>query len=52
MQSTMTEAPILVESTRGGMVESRHRGIAAVSDAAGNIVLAWGEAMRPIYPRS
>ena len=35
--------PILVEVTRGGIVESRHRGAACVYDATGARVLAWGE---------
>ena len=30
--------PVLVEVTRGAMVESRHRGAAVVVDAAGRIV--------------
>ena len=32
------ETPVLVEVTRGGMVESRHRGIAAIVDADGHVV--------------
>ena len=42
----------LVEVTRGDMVESRHKGAAAVSDADGNIVASWGDIDQPIYPRS
>ncbi len=34
------------------MVESRHRGSAAVCDEAGRIVMAWGDVERPIYARS
>jgi L-asparaginase II len=45
-------SPILVEVTRGAMVESCHRGIAVVTDAAGKIVLSWGDVARPIYARS
>jgi L-asparaginase II len=45
-------APILVEVTRGGMVESRHRGIAAILDAEGRVLAHWGDFERPIYPRS
>lgn len=48
----MTADPILVEVTRGTLVESRHRGAAIVVDAAGGIVLAWGDVERPVYPRS
>jgi L-asparaginase II len=44
--------PILVEATRGALVESHHRGAVAVVDAAGTTVLAMGDTDRPIYPRS
>ncbi len=44
--------PILVEVTRGGIVESAHRGAAAVVDADGRIVLAIGDVERPVFPRS
>ncbi|MBV8166760.1 MAG: asparaginase [Alphaproteobacteria bacterium] len=44
--------PILVEVTRGTLVESRHAGAAVVVDAAGTVVRAWGDVARPIYPRS
>jgi L-asparaginase II len=45
-------SPILVEVTRGAMVESHHRGAAAVVDAAGGVVMAWGDVERPVYARS
>ncbi len=45
-------APVLVEITRGAMVESRHRGHAAVVDADGGVVMAFGDAEAVIYPRS
>jgi L-asparaginase II len=48
----MTENPILVEVTRGPLVESRHRGAAAVVDSAGRVLAAWGDVTRPVYPRS
>lgn len=49
----MTAAPpILVEATRGQMVESRHRGQAVVVDAEGRVVAAWGDPDVPVYPRS
>ena len=49
----MTEnPPIVVEATRGTRVESRHRVNAVAVDATGRIVAAWGEADRPILPRS
>ncbi len=44
--------PICVEVTRGGMVESVHRGSAAVVDAEGGVVMAWGDLETPVYPRS
>ncbi|UEM03032.1 asparaginase [Skermanella rosea] len=46
------ETPVLVEVTRGGIVESRHRGIAAVVDAEGHVVAHWGDFEKPIYARS
>jgi L-asparaginase II len=44
--------PIVVEVTRGGMVESRHRAAVAVVDAEGKVVRAWGDIERPVYGRS
>lgn len=44
--------PVLVEVTRGGAVESSHRGAAVVMDPAGGVVAAWGDVDRPVYPRS
>jgi L-asparaginase II len=44
--------PILVETRRGALVESRHRGAVAVVDAAGKPVLAFGDVDQPVYPRS
>jgi L-asparaginase II len=44
--------PILVEVTRGDLVESRHRGAVAIADAAGKLVWSCGDVERPIYPRS
>jgi L-asparaginase II len=46
------EFPVLVEVTRGAMVESCHRGAAVVVDAKGGIVMAWGNVETPIYARS
>jgi L-asparaginase II len=48
---TMTD-PILVEITRGALVESRHRGAVAVADANGKTVLAIGDVAVPVFPRS
>jgi L-asparaginase II len=44
--------PILVEVTRGPLVESRHRGAVAVVDAGGRLLLGLGETGRPVFPRS
>jgi L-asparaginase II len=44
--------PVLAEATRGGVMESAHRGAVAVVDASGKIVLALGDIERPIFPRS
>lgn len=44
--------PLLVEITRGGAVESRHRGAVAVFDAGGKAVLEIGDIDRPVFPRS
>lgn len=45
-------APLLIEVTRGDMVESVHRGIVSVVDAKGEAVLSLGDVTRPVYPRS
>jgi L-asparaginase II len=44
--------PVLVEVTRGALVESRHRGAVCVMDASGGTVLNIGDTQVPIYPRS
>jgi L-asparaginase II len=44
--------PVLVEVTRGGRVESVHRGAAIVVDPAGGVVFAAGDVDRAVYPRS
>jgi L-asparaginase II len=44
--------PVLVETLRGTLVESRHRGAVAVVDAEGRAMLALGEVERAVYPRS
>ena len=43
---------ILVEVTRGGLVESSHAGAAVVVDPQGGVVFATGDVDRPVYPRS
>src|SRR5271155_4939405 len=44
--------PILVEVTRGPLVESRHRGALVVADAEGATAFAVGEVTAPVFPRS
>src|SRR5438477_11060942 len=44
--------PVLVEVTRGPLVESIHRGAVAVADAQGALRLSLGNFERPIFPRS
>jgi L-asparaginase II len=44
--------PVLVEVTRGGVVESIHCGAAILVDADLNTVASWGDVDRPIFPRS
>lgn len=44
--------PPLVEVTRGPMVESVHRGAVAVCTRTGELVAAWGDVERAVFPRS
>lgn len=44
--------PVLVEVTRGQIVESRHRGALCVVDGDGKIVMSVGDVERPVFPRS
>ena len=44
--------PVLVEVTRGPLVESFHRGAVAVADAVGKLVFALGGTGKRIFPRS
>ena len=44
--------PVLIEVTRGEIVESVHTGALAVADASGDIVLGVGNIVRPVFPRS
>ena len=48
----MQDNPILVEVTRGSLVESCHRGAVAIADADGRVLLGVGDIERPVYPRS
>ncbi len=42
----------LVQLWRGGLLESTHRGHVVICDEAGQIVQAWGDPERVIFPRS
>lgn len=44
--------PVLVEVTRGEMVESFHRGAFALVDGEGALVASGGDVERPVFPRS
>ncbi|GMQ90058.1 MAG: asparaginase [Gammaproteobacteria bacterium] len=44
--------PVMVEVSRGGMVESLHCGAAAVVDASTRVIAAWGDIDRLVYARS
>lgn len=44
--------PVLVEVTRGALVESVHAGAAVVVDSAGTQVFAVGDVDRPVFSRS
>ncbi len=52
MTAAESANPLLVEVTRGDMVESRHRAAFAVSDSQGRIVLSGGDFEKPVYGRS
>jgi len=44
--------PILIEVTRGALVESWHRGAIAIAAPNGALALRLGDVERPVYPRS
>lgn len=44
--------PILIQVTRGPIVESVHRGRAVVAGADGHVLASWGDAKAITYPRS
>jgi L-asparaginase II len=48
----MGKAQEMVELWRGGMLESTHRGHAVLTDETGQVVRAWGDPDRVIFPRS
>ena len=47
-----TANPVLVELTRGQLVESCHRGAIAIADGSGTIMQAVGDVDLAVYPRS
>lgn len=44
--------PILVEVSRSALIESRHAGAVAISDAGGRLLLSLGDVGRGVFPRS
>lgn len=48
----MTVDPVLIEVTRGPLVESRHRGAVALTSSSGALALSLGDVTSPVYPRS
>ncbi len=44
--------PVLIEITRGTLVECRHRGAAVAVDDGGRVIQAWGDVDRPVFARS
>ena len=48
----MSGSVVVIEVTRGPVVESRHEGIAAVVKSDGTVVASWGDIDAPILPRS
>jgi L-asparaginase II len=48
----MSKGVVLIEVTRGPVVESRHEGIAAVVKPDGTVVASWGDIDAPVLPRS
>ena len=48
----MSGSPVVIEVTRGPVVESRHEGIAAVVRSDGTVVDSWGDIDAVVLPRS
>lgn len=48
----VSQEPLLIEVTRGALVESRHRVRAVLCDGGGRLLAAWGAVEAPVYPRS
>ncbi len=51
-QHPMNSNPVLVETVRGTLIESFHRGAFAVVDLDAKLVASEGDIDRPIFPRS
>jgi L-asparaginase II len=52
LHATLDANPILIEQTRGGWVENRHRASFVIADADGTIIASGGDISRPTFPRS
>ena len=48
----MSANPVVIDVTRGGMIESRHRGAVAVVRDDGKLLASLGDVSQQIYPRS
>lgn len=48
----MSKGPVVIEVTRGPVVESRHEGVAAVVKPDGTVAAAWGDIDSVVLPRS
>ena len=44
--------PVLIEVTRGSLVESTHTGAVALADTSGRLLAALGDVKRPVFARS
>ena len=49
---TRSTNPVLVEVTRGGIVESRHRGAYAIAGDDGRLIKSAGDIKQAVFPRS
>ena len=48
----MSRHPVVIEATRGPVIESRHEGAAAIVKPDGTVVESWGDIDTAILPRS
>src|SRR5262249_32401663 len=51
-QSRAMRNPVLIELTRGTLVESAHTGAIALARSTGELVGAVGNVLTPVFPRS